>query len=222
MYASSTPASLLPSASPSSSDVPPFIGNYFRPITSCLPCRRRKVKCDRRQPICFTCERGNHACSYVSAHQPSALASEPSRVTKSTATKMSSPTLTRTNPRLQRLADILAQAQSYEAFEQSSSLPESYPTIPSPALPGDVAGPQRQSQEDVLILENGVPRFISGKHWAWMAEEVRRIMNPYPCGKRNVREDELISNHSPNRFKISNLCSRSCKSPRPKRSQTTI
>jgi hypothetical protein len=188
MYASSTPASLLPSASPSSSNVPPLIGNYFRPITSCLPCRRRKVKCDRRQPICFTCERGNHACSYVSAPQPSALASEPSRVTKSTATKMSSSTLTRINPRLQRLADILAQAQSlpYEASEQSSSLPESYPTIRSSALPGDVAAPQRQSQEDVLILENGVPRFISGKHWAWMAEEVRRTMNPYSCRKRNV------------------------------------
>jgi hypothetical protein len=101
-------------------------------------------------------------------------------VTKSIDTKMSSSTLTRINPRLQRLADILAQAQSlpYEASEQSSSLPESYPTIRSSALPGDVAAPQRQSQEDVLILENGVPRFISGKHWAWMAEEVRRTMNP--------------------------------------------
>ncbi|KAF4235828.1 hypothetical protein CNMCM8980_003197 [Aspergillus fumigatiaffinis] len=198
MYAASTPASLLPSASPSSSNVPPLIGNYFRPITSCLPCRRRKVKCDRRQPICFTCERGNHACSYVSAPQPSALASEPSRVTKSIDTKMSSSTLTRINPRLQRLADILAQAQSlpYEASEQSSSLPESYPTIRSSALPGDVAAPQRQSQEDVLILENGVPRFISGKHWAWMAEEIQDIQSlltelqePSP---KEVPDDHLI------------------------------
>jgi hypothetical protein len=82
----------------------------------------------------------------------------------------------------------LAQAQSlpYEASEQSSSLPESYPTIRSSALPGDVAAPQRQSLEDVLILENGVPCFISGEHWAWMAEEVRRTMNPYSCRKRNV------------------------------------
>ncbi|GFG16314.1 hypothetical protein IFM61392_09441 [Aspergillus lentulus] len=109
---------------------------------------------------------------------------------------MSSSTLTRINPRLQRLADILAQAQSYEASEQSSSLPESYPTIPSSALPGDVAAPQRQSQEDVLILENGVPRFISGKHWAWMAEEIQDIQSMLTelqeSSPKEVPDDHLI------------------------------
>ncbi|GIJ85616.1 hypothetical protein Asppvi_004475 [Aspergillus pseudoviridinutans] len=89
---------------------------------------------------------------------------------------MSSSTLTGINPRLQRLADILAQAQElpYEASEQSPSLPEAYRSSP---LPKDAATPQRQSQEDVLVLENGVPRFISGRHWTWMAEEIQDIQS---------------------------------------------
>lgn len=33
--------------------------------------------------------------------------------------------------------------------------------------------PQSRSQEDALILDNGVPHFVSGKYWAWMAAEVR-------------------------------------------------
>ncbi|KAF7167694.1 hypothetical protein CNMCM5623_000941 [Aspergillus felis] len=89
---------------------------------------------------------------------------------------MSSSTLTGINPRLQRLADILAQAQElpYEASEQIPSLPEACRSSP---LPKDATTPQHQSQEDVLILENGVPRFISGKHWAWMAEEIQDIQS---------------------------------------------
>jgi hypothetical protein len=184
MYAQSSATSLLPSSSSSPSISASLLGNYARPITSCLPCRRRKVKCDRRQPICFTCERGNHSCSYVSSSQSPGLAAltpESSRVIKSTATKLSS-TVSRINPRLQRLANILAQAQALpcEASEQSPASPESYPAARSSPVPKDAATPQRRSQEDVLILENGVPRFISGKHWAWMAEEVRKTMNSVP------------------------------------------
>ncbi|GFG12000.1 quinidine resistance protein 3 [Aspergillus udagawae] len=179
MYAQSSATSLLPSSSSSPSISASLLGNYARPITSCLPCRRRKVKCDRRQPICFTCERGNHSCSYMSSSQSPGLAAltpESSRVTKSTATKLSS-TVSRINPRLQRLANILAQAQALpcEASEQSPASRESYPTARSSPVPKDAATPQRRSQEDVLILENGVPRFISGKHWAWMAEEIQDI-----------------------------------------------
>lgn len=40
-----------------------------RQITSCLTCRRRKVRCDRRTPICAVCQRGNHVCSYQSIAQ---------------------------------------------------------------------------------------------------------------------------------------------------------
>ncbi|KAK8143564.1 hypothetical protein G3M48_007058 [Beauveria asiatica] len=35
-----------------------------RQITSCLTCRRRKVRCDRRAPVCSVCQRGNHMCNY--------------------------------------------------------------------------------------------------------------------------------------------------------------
>lgn len=37
-----------------------------RQITSCLTCRRRKVRCDRRTPICSICQKGNYTCAYKS------------------------------------------------------------------------------------------------------------------------------------------------------------
>ncbi|RHZ64975.1 hypothetical protein CDV55_101864 [Aspergillus turcosus] len=124
----------------------------------------------------------------MSSPQSPSLTSEPSWVTKSTATKTSSSTLTRINPRLQRLADNLAQAQEllYGASEQNPALPESYHTTRSSPLPEDAATAQRQSQEDVLILENGVPRFISGRHWAWMAEEGRIIQITH-ASRKSIR-----------------------------------
>lgn len=35
-----------------------------RQITSCLTCRRRKVRCDRALPVCLVCAKGSYPCSY--------------------------------------------------------------------------------------------------------------------------------------------------------------
>lgn len=163
------PAEFIPSPPPSS---------FSRPITSCLPCRSRKVKCDRRQPLCLVCERGDYTCSYVSKPQskPQAagLVSGMSRITKpKSAPKISSSTLARINPGLRRLGNFMAQAKAYEASEHSlSTLDSSTPTRSTPASHNP--SPQEpRSQEDALILDNGVPHFVSGRHWAWMAAEVR-------------------------------------------------
>lgn len=47
-----------------------------RPALSCVPCRRRKVKCDRQDP-CGPCSRvGNpNACHYYSSHPPATTSS---------------------------------------------------------------------------------------------------------------------------------------------------
>lgn len=172
MYASSVHSSSTQSSlefAPS-----PALSCFSRPITSCLPCRTRKVKCDRRQPQCLVCERGDYACSYVSKPQSPGTAPESSRISKSSsASRISSSNLARINPALQRLGNFMAQARaSVPSDPCPASLDSFTPTRSTPA-PHNVPTPQPRSHEDALILDNGVPLFISGKHWAWMAAEVR-------------------------------------------------
>lgn len=152
----------------------PALSSFSRPITSCLPCRSRKVRCDRRQPRCLVCERGDYPCSYVSKPQSPGLASESSRITKpKSAPKISSSTLARINPGLQRLGNFMAQAQAYGTSDHSLSSVDPFTTTQSTTAPHNASPPQSESQDDALVLDNGVPHFISGKHWAWMAAEVR-------------------------------------------------
>ncbi|KUM58410.1 hypothetical protein ACN42_g8735 [Penicillium freii] len=191
------PAEFIPSPPPSS---------FSRPITSCLPCRNRKVKCDRRQPLCLVCERGDYACSYVSKPQskPQAagLVSETSRITKpKSAPKISSSTLARINPGLQRLGNFMAQAKAYEASDHSlSTLDSSTPTRSTPA-PHIPSPPEPRSQEDALILDNGVPHFVSGRHWAWMAAELNDIQSVLAESQNSspepLLEDVILDADSP-------------------------
>ena len=41
-----------------------------RPITSCLSCRQRRVRCDRQQPRCFECQRRECPCEYKDSKAP--------------------------------------------------------------------------------------------------------------------------------------------------------
>lgn len=156
----------------------PSPSGLSRPITSCLPCRHRKVKCDRRPLQCLVCERGGYACSYVSKPQSPALPLEANRITKPSSTsgpRLSSWTLARINPGLQRLANFMAQAKAYEASSSHSRSDSFTPTLtmqPTPAANASAPPHNARSEEDILILDNGVPHFVSGKHWAWMAAEV--------------------------------------------------
>ncbi|KAI0113465.1 hypothetical protein F4814DRAFT_421864 [Daldinia grandis] len=49
---------------------------------SCVPCRRRRVKCNLQPPICANCHRRNESCSYTS---PNAYELAPIRLSKSQA-----------------------------------------------------------------------------------------------------------------------------------------
>lgn len=174
----------------------PAPSSLSRPITSCLSCRHRKVKCDRRQPQCTKCERGGLACSYVSKQ-------ESNRVTKPSSTSgptMSSSTLARINPGLQRLANFMAQAKAYEQYSAHGTMPLSLDTfIPTsttqPTSAANSSGAHNpRSEEDALILDNGVPHFVSGKHWAWMAAEVRLTA----CGSQKGQDKETKTNTNSN------------------------
>ena len=41
-----------------------------RPITSCLSCRQRRVRCDRQQPRCSECQRRECPCEYKDSKAP--------------------------------------------------------------------------------------------------------------------------------------------------------
>ncbi|EHA18392.1 hypothetical protein ASPNIDRAFT_132624, partial [Aspergillus niger ATCC 1015] len=95
-----------------------------------------------------------------------------------------SSTLARINPGLQRLAKFMEQAKAYEASSShspSSSSPDSFSststTQPTPAANTSAPPHNPRSEEDALILDNGVPHFVSGKHWAWMAAELQDIQS---------------------------------------------
>ncbi|GLB04723.1 hypothetical protein AtubIFM57258_010742 [Aspergillus tubingensis] len=96
---------------------------------------------------------------------------------------MSSSTLARINPGLQRLASFMAQAKAYEESSAHGPLSVSLDTfIPTsttrPTSAADNSGVHNpRSEEDALILDNGVPHFVSGKHWAWMAAELHDIQS---------------------------------------------
>ncbi|KAJ6185711.1 hypothetical protein N7519_007012 [Penicillium mononematosum] len=191
MYASSLDPSFT--QYPVGSISSPALSSLSRPITSCLPCRSRKVKCDRRQPLCLVCERGHYACSYVSKPpQPLGLAPESSRITKpSSAPKVSSSTLARINPGLQRLGNFMAQAKAYEASEHNTSLLGSFTPTQSTPAPHNASPPQSRSQDDALILDNGVPHFVPGKHWAWMAAELQDIQSVLAESQNSAPEHAL-------------------------------
>jgi len=42
------------------------------PNRSCMSCKRRKVKCDRKTPSCTACTKSKHSCQYTS-YSPSPL-----------------------------------------------------------------------------------------------------------------------------------------------------
>ena len=186
-----------------------------RPITSCMSCRSRKVKCDRRQPQCLVCERGNYACSYASKPQLPVMASKSSRISKSSkVSRMSSSTLARINPSLQRLGNFMAQARAIEASDHGSVSSDSFTTTRSTHVLQNASTPQPQSHEDSLVLDNGVPHFVSGKHWAWMAAEV---CCHCPSSSRTYNKREILTNPLAFRSKTFNQFSRNFRNLPPSR-----
>lgn len=131
-----------------------------RQITSCLTCRRRKVRCDRRTPICSVCQRGNHACTYQS------------------------PSLTRIVPTTisggmvawgQENASILHRGPSETKHGSSGSVTSTPASCTSPAagmntLPDKAKTTQHRG---TLIMENECSRFVPPSHWVSAAEPTR-------------------------------------------------
>lgn len=62
-----------------------------RPITSCLTCRRRKVRCDRLTPVCSACQKGHYNCAYQSSGSPQRRSFSPSSITRTVRSRRTTP-----------------------------------------------------------------------------------------------------------------------------------
>ncbi|GKZ92649.1 hypothetical protein AnigIFM59636_005387 [Aspergillus niger] len=139
------------------------------------------------------------------------------KASRNSGSRLSSSTLARINPGLQRLAKFMEQAKAYEASSShspSSSSPDSFSststTQPTPAANTSAPPHNPRSEEDALILDNGVPHFVSGKHWAWMAAELQDIQSVLTESQKSsspegTLDDVIWEADSPAKASFSNI-----------------
>lgn len=114
-------------------------GTRQRIITSCLTCRRRKVKCDHRYPVCSACSRGNHVCYYANVpnqqqhdgRSPPSAQSSANRVHKHQSSQSKGQSShAEINARLERLESLLEMAVSNQPPSKLSVNTQKQPQQP--------------------------------------------------------------------------------------------
>lgn len=169
------------SHSPGSSAKPHSSGRH-RIISSCLTCRRRKVRCDHGHPICGACARGSHVCTYAADGSLSSSAA-PNRH------KISKPVPTPSGrtagggdiqSRLDRLELLLEKAVSVHpvqpSVEQSGSTDDQakYEQLSPSDSQTSQQGMSSDNQDGTLLLDGEQTRFVSSLHYALLADEVNK------------------------------------------------
>lgn len=156
------------------------IGGRQRIISSCLTCRRRKVKCDHVHPICGSCTRGNHVCTWTDQVQPSSSGriSKPVLASNGRIAKNSD-----VQARLDRLEHLLEKAVSGQKAERTASVRSSAdydrkdfdPVTPSSnSQTSHGQGIASDDGDGTLLLDGGQSKFVSSLHYALLADEVSR------------------------------------------------
>ncbi|KGO76905.1 Transcription factor, fungi [Penicillium italicum] len=85
----------------------------------------------------------------------------------------------------------MAQARASVPSDPCPALLDSFTPTRSTPAPHNVPTPQPRSHEDALILDNGVPHFVSAKHWAWMAAELQDIQSVLAESQKSSPEESL-------------------------------
>lgn len=178
-----SPNSAFQPPNPSGSGKPQSTGGRQRVISSCLTCRRRKVKCDHVHPVCGACARGNHTCAYATDQGLGQGAS--GRVTKTpfTANVKGNRNID-VQARLDRLEHLLEQAVSgsgrpLPSNDHRQRMPnhsrhesEHQPSPSSASQSSHGAGISSDSHDGTLLLDEGQSHFVSSLHYALLADEV--------------------------------------------------
>lgn len=180
-------ASKANSQSPSSSSTakPHPAGGRQRVISSCLTCRRRKVRCDHVHPICGACTRGNHLCTWNTDQGLGGQAGA-GRITKPSYSANGKPSRGNdVQSRLERLELLLEKAVSgkgaaaqnldqakhdHERLERRDTENHFSPSSNSQSSQG--AGISCDNNDGTLLLDEGKSQFVSSLHYALLAEEV--------------------------------------------------
>lgn len=160
-------------------------GGRQRVISSCLTCRRRKVKCDHTHPICSSCTRGNHVCTWtdqVPASTGTGRISKPSFANSGKLAKTSD-----VQARLERLEHLLEKATTGQGSKPTSYIPPSVEGKPesdaqlTPSSSSQTSHSQTSHSGGIasddgggtLLLDGDQSQFVSSLHFALLADEVR-------------------------------------------------
>ena len=176
-----------------------------RVISSCLTCRRRKVKCDHAHPVCGSCTRGSHVCTWTDQLLPLTASGRVSKPMGSGSGSSSGSGKIAKNSdvqaRLDRLEVLLERAVGTR--KTSSSLsgrpiietdtklelePQSTPSSTSQASYG--RGVASDDGDGTLLLDGGQSQFVSSLHYALLAEEVSSFL----LISVHIRAEQYFSN----------------------------
>jgi hypothetical protein len=159
-------------------------GGRQRVISSCLTCRRRKVKCDHAHPVCGACTRGNHVCTWTDQNQAQTAGG---RITKPSIGANGKTTKNNdVQSRLDRLEQLLEKAVAGQgamsqtitrSIEKTDYEAHLTPSSDSQAPLGQ-QGMAADDGDGVLLLDEGRAQFVSSLHFALLADEVRSNSEP--------------------------------------------
>ncbi|KAH9859929.1 hypothetical protein IAQ61_011712 [Plenodomus lingam] len=166
----------------SAAHAPKSSGSRQRVISSCLTCRRRKVKCDHAHPVCGSCTRGNHTCTWTDQVQ---AASGSGRISKAVSTNYDRPAKSvDVQARLDRLELLLERVVASQGNNPISSIrssmdierPEHTHHTPSATSQKSHGGGIASDDGDgTLLLDGGQSQFVSSLHYALLADEIQDI-----------------------------------------------
>ena len=160
-----------------------------RSITSCVTCRRRKVRCDRQKPSCARCSISGYGCTYSSTEIPDRVPTprarqDPWEDKESEEREASERRQKRGNDevleRLQRLEEIVRQhvTAGQDQWENDggrgrASLSNS-PRGPEPrtSVPQGSGSTVAEVHSGKLLMQAGRTRYVSPLFWGVITEEV--------------------------------------------------
>jgi hypothetical protein len=172
-----------PSHSPVSG-AKPSGGGRQRIISSCLTCRRRKVRCDHVHPMCGSCTRGSHVCTWtdqIPAATSAGRISKPGLPNNGKIAKGSD-----VQARLDRLEHLLERAVAGHGTNPTPSVRSSADferresealTPSSNSQTSHGGGITADDGDGTLLLNGGQAQFVSSLHFALLADEVSAAFN---------------------------------------------